>query len=81
MLDSARATFANTRKITADLDELTGDPKFRANIRNIVNGLSGLLSNAPELNSNPVANQGNPSDLATQGQEATVARNKQRHSD
>jgi phospholipid/cholesterol/gamma-HCH transport system substrate-binding protein len=46
-LDSARATFANTQKITADLDELTGDPKFRSNIRNLVNGLSGLLSSAP----------------------------------
>ncbi|NJK34395.1 MAG: MCE family protein [Oscillatoriales cyanobacterium SM2_2_1] len=46
-LDSARSTFANTRKITADLEELTGDPKFRQNIRNLVNGLSGLLSNVP----------------------------------
>jgi len=46
-LDSARATFANTRKITADLEELTGDPKFRQNIRNLVNGLSGLLSSVP----------------------------------
>ncbi|MFN5856155.1 MAG: MlaD family protein [Pseudanabaenaceae cyanobacterium] len=83
VLDSARATFANTRKITADLDELTGDPKFRANIRNIVNGLSGLLSNAPDLNPNPVANQGtqtNSNDLANQDQEATVARNKQQRS-
>ncbi|WP_019500544.1 MlaD family protein [Pseudanabaena sp. PCC 6802] len=48
-LDSARATFANTQKITADLDELTGDPKFRSNIRNLVNGLSGLLSSAPNV--------------------------------
>ncbi len=44
MLDSARATFANTQKITADLDDLTGDPKFRTNLRNLVNGLSGLVS-------------------------------------
>jgi phospholipid/cholesterol/gamma-HCH transport system substrate-binding protein len=50
-LDSARATFANTKKITADLDELTGDPKLRSNIRNLVNGLGGLLSNAPNLDS------------------------------
>jgi phospholipid/cholesterol/gamma-HCH transport system substrate-binding protein len=48
-LDSARATFANTQKITADLDELTGDPKFRSNIRNLVNGLSGLLSSSPNV--------------------------------
>lgn len=43
-LDSARATFANTKKITADLDELTGDPKFRSNLRNLVNGLNSLVS-------------------------------------
>ncbi len=50
-LDSARATFANAKKITADLDELTGDPKLRSNIRNLINGLGGLLSNAPNLDS------------------------------
>lgn len=50
-LDSARATFANAKKITADLDELTGDPKLRNNIRNLINGLGGLLSNAPDLDS------------------------------
>ncbi|AFY69543.1 Mammalian cell entry related domain protein [Thalassoporum mexicanum PCC 7367] len=48
-LDSARATFANTQKITADLDELTGDPRFRDNIRSLVDGLSGLLSSAEEI--------------------------------
>ncbi len=48
-LESARATFANTQKITADLDELTGDPKFRSNIRNLVNGLSGLVSSGQPL--------------------------------
>jgi phospholipid/cholesterol/gamma-HCH transport system substrate-binding protein len=48
-LDSARATFANAKKITADLDELTGDPKLRSNIRNLINGLGGLLSEAPNL--------------------------------
>lgn len=48
-LDSARATFANAKKITADLDELTGDPKLRSNIRNLINGLGGLLSTAPNL--------------------------------
>lgn len=55
-LDSARATFANTQKITADLDELTGDPKFRSGIRNLVNGLSGLLSLDPEMELKPTAN-------------------------
>jgi phospholipid/cholesterol/gamma-HCH transport system substrate-binding protein len=56
-LDSARATFANAKKITADLDELTGDPKLRSNIRNLINGLGGLLSNAPNLDAiAPTAN-------------------------
>jgi phospholipid/cholesterol/gamma-HCH transport system substrate-binding protein len=43
-LDSARVTFANTAKITSDLDQLTGDPKFRSNVRKLVNGLSDLIS-------------------------------------
>lgn len=55
MLDSARATFANTQKITADLDELTGDPKFRSNLRSLVNGLSGLVSSNSGLEFRPVA--------------------------
>jgi phospholipid/cholesterol/gamma-HCH transport system substrate-binding protein len=43
-LESARATFQNVQKITADLDELTGDPAFRQNIRELINGLSNLVS-------------------------------------
>ncbi|MDX2255421.1 MAG: MlaD family protein [Pseudanabaenaceae cyanobacterium bins.39] len=63
-LDSARATFANAKKITADLDELTGDPKLRNNIRNLINGLGGLLSDAPNLNA-PLK-ESNPATTATQ---------------
>ncbi len=48
-LESARATFQNAQKITADLDELTGDPSFRRNIRELINGLSNLLSYTEEL--------------------------------
>jgi phospholipid/cholesterol/gamma-HCH transport system substrate-binding protein len=48
-LDSARATFENAQKITADLDELTGDPSFRENVRLLVNGLSKLVSSTEEL--------------------------------
>ena len=48
-LDSARATFANTQKITADLDELTGDPEFRDRVKNLVEGLSSLLSSTQQL--------------------------------
>lgn len=48
-LDSARATFENTQKITSDLDELTGDPKLRDNLRRLINGLSGLVSSTQQL--------------------------------
>ena len=48
-LENARATFANAQKITADLDELTGDPSFRVNIRRLVNGLSNLVSSGDQL--------------------------------
>jgi phospholipid/cholesterol/gamma-HCH transport system substrate-binding protein len=48
-LDSARATFQNAQKITADLDDLTGDPSFRQNIRDLVDGLSGLVSSTQQL--------------------------------
>ncbi len=43
-LDSARVTFANTAKITSDLDEITGDPEFRRNLRRLVDGLGDLVS-------------------------------------
>jgi phospholipid/cholesterol/gamma-HCH transport system substrate-binding protein len=48
-LDSARITFANTQKITADLDQLTGDPDLRENLRKLINGLSGLVSSSQQL--------------------------------
>ncbi len=48
-LDSARTTFENTQKITSDLDELTGDPKLRENLRRLINGLSGIVSSSQEL--------------------------------
>ena len=43
-LDSARVTFANTAKITSDIDEFTGDPEFRNNLRKLVDGLGNLVS-------------------------------------
>ncbi|MBF2057266.1 MAG: MCE family protein [Cyanobacterium sp. T60_A2020_053] len=43
-LDSARVTFANTAKITSDIDDLTGDAQFRDNVRRLVDGLSSLIS-------------------------------------
>jgi phospholipid/cholesterol/gamma-HCH transport system substrate-binding protein len=48
-LDSARATFQNVQKITSDVDEITGDPAFRNNIRKLINGLGGLLGSTEQL--------------------------------
>lgn len=48
-LDSARVTFQNAQKISSDLDELTGDPAFRNNVRDLVNGLSSLVSSTQQL--------------------------------
>ena len=48
-LDSARVTFENTQKITSDLDELTGDPAFRENLRQLVNGLKSLVSSTQQV--------------------------------
>lgn len=48
-LDSARATFENTQKITSDLDDLTGDPAFRENLKELVNGLGQLVSSTEQL--------------------------------
>jgi phospholipid/cholesterol/gamma-HCH transport system substrate-binding protein len=48
-LDAARVTFENTQKITSDLDELTGDPTFRKNLLQLVNGLSKLVSSTQDM--------------------------------
>ncbi len=48
-LDSARVTFENTQKITSDLDELTGNPKFRQNLRLLIDGLSNLVSSTEQM--------------------------------
>ncbi|HEY9906825.1 MAG TPA: MlaD family protein [Thermosynechococcaceae cyanobacterium] len=56
-LDSARATFQNAQKITADLDELTGDPAFRSNLKNLVNSLNGLVSSTQQLQQQAQVNQ------------------------
>ncbi|MBW4435146.1 MAG: MCE family protein [Pelatocladus maniniholoensis HA4357-MV3] len=48
-LDSARVTFENVEKITSDLDELTGDPAFRENVKQLVNGLGKLLSSTQQI--------------------------------
>jgi phospholipid/cholesterol/gamma-HCH transport system substrate-binding protein len=48
-LESARSTFENTQKITSDLDDLTGDPALRENLKRLINGLSGLVSTTEQL--------------------------------
>ena len=48
-LDSARVTFANTQKITSDLEAITGDPIFLDNVKNLVDGLSNLVSYTDQL--------------------------------
>ena len=48
-LDSARVTFANTAKITSDIDEFTGDPEFRDNLRKLIDGLGKLVSYTDSL--------------------------------
>ncbi len=48
-LESARATFENAQKITSELDELTGDPAFRSNLKRLVNGLGKLVSSTDQL--------------------------------
>ncbi|MEM1309655.1 MAG: MlaD family protein [Cyanobacteria bacterium P01_H01_bin.153] len=48
-LESARDVFQGAQKVLSDVDELTGDPTVRDNIRNLIYGLSDLLSNAEVL--------------------------------
>lgn len=48
-LNSARTTLETLQKISADVDELTGDPKVRENIRNLINGLGRLLGSTQRL--------------------------------
>lgn len=49
ILDSARTLFDNLNKVTSDIDELTGNPKFRQQLLRIIEGLSGLLSSTQLL--------------------------------
>lgn len=49
-LESARSVFLSAQKVLADVDELTGDPLFRNNIRNLINGLNNLVSLTDQLN-------------------------------
>lgn len=48
-LDSARNVFQSAHKVLADVDELTGDPVLRRNLRDLINGLNSLVSLTNEL--------------------------------
>ena len=48
-LNSARSAFDNIRKITSDVDELTGNPQFRQDIEKLIQGLRNLTSSTQIL--------------------------------
>ena len=48
-LESAQATLQNMQKITKDVDDFTGDPRFRDNLKKLINGLGQLFSSTQEL--------------------------------
>ncbi|MEM8611234.1 MAG: MlaD family protein [Cyanobacteria bacterium P01_H01_bin.105] len=48
-IESARDVFQSAQKIMADVDTLTGDPALRGNVRELLNGLSDLVSFTGEL--------------------------------
>lgn len=48
-LESARGVFQNAQKVLADVDELTGDPELRQDFRNLINGLTNLVSSTEML--------------------------------
>lgn len=65
-LDAARVTFQNAQKLTSDLDEVTGDPAFRTNLRRLVNGLSGLVASTQQLEQQVALAQDSSPDLSPQ---------------
>ncbi len=48
-LESARDALASAQKVMADVDEITGDPAVRQQLRNLINGLGGLVSSTQSL--------------------------------
>jgi len=48
-LESARDALSSAQKVMADVDEITGDPAVRLQIRNLINGLGGLVSSTQSL--------------------------------
>lgn len=48
-LESARDALSSAQKVMADVDEITGDPAIRQQLRNLINGLGGLVSSTQSL--------------------------------
>ena len=48
-LESARDALASAQKVLADVDEITGDPAIREQLRNLINGLGSLVSSTQSL--------------------------------
>ncbi|MEO1791501.1 MAG: MlaD family protein [Cyanobacteria bacterium J06629_19] len=48
-LESARDALASAQKVMADVDEITGDPEVRDQIRNLITGLGALVSSTQSL--------------------------------
>ncbi|NJM95991.1 MAG: MCE family protein [Phormidesmis sp. RL_2_1] len=48
-LESARDALASAQKVMADVDEITGDPAIRQQLRNLINGLGNLVSSTQSL--------------------------------
>lgn len=48
-LESARDALASAQKVMADVDEITGDPAIREQLRNLINGLGDLVSSTQSL--------------------------------
>ncbi|MEO1386295.1 MAG: MlaD family protein [Cyanobacteria bacterium J06634_6] len=50
-LESARDALSSAQKVMADVDEITGDPAVRMQIRNLIMGLGALVSSTQSLES------------------------------
>lgn len=48
-LESARDALSSAQKVMADVDELTGDPELRRQVRDLINGLGTLVSSTDSL--------------------------------
>ena len=48
-LESARDALSSAQKVMADVDELTGDPDLRRQVRELINGLGTLVSSTDSL--------------------------------